>query len=157
MPTSNLSAFFVWALASEMQFYYYNQTSFETKKKLYSSEPSAGTINRHKLFLFVKASSKCFRLTNLTIVFLLSPNQWHASMSILVTLTFTLSRILITLSSNSSLLTDWGIPCITKLFRLQYWPALFILISLFIRASFNKWTWLSSLSTRLCNDETSKL
>ena len=36
--------------------------------------------------LFFNASNKCFRLTNLTISFLLLLNQWHASVSFLVTL-----------------------------------------------------------------------
>ena len=70
-------------------------------------------------------------------------------------MTFTLSRTLITISSRSLLLTDWGISCITTLFRLLYWSALFILILLFIRASSNRQTWPSSFPTRFCNDETS--
>ena len=107
------------------------------------------------IFFFFNASKECFPLTNLTNVFLLSPKRWHAFMSFLVTLTLTLSRTLITLSSKSLLLTDWGIPCITILFHLLYWSALFILISLFIRAFSNKRTWLSNLTTRFCNDETS--
>ena len=56
-----------------------------------------------RVFLFFNASSECFRLTSLTIVFLLSPSRWHASTSFLVSLMFTLSRTLITLSSKSLL------------------------------------------------------
>ena len=51
---------------------------------------------------------------------------------ILATLTFNLSRTLITLTSKSLLLTYCGIPCILILFCLVYWSALFILISLFL-------------------------
>ena len=70
-------------------------------------------------------------------------------LSFLVTLTFTLSRILVAyFSSKSLILTDWGIPFISIMFRLLHWTALFILIWLFIRVSSKRWNWLSSLPTR---------
>ena len=90
------------------------------KRFVFLSNPILVGSTDISIFLFFKASNECLRLTNLTIVFLLSPNRWHASMSFLVTLTFTLSRTLITLSSKSLLLTDWGIPCIFMLFCLWY-------------------------------------
>ena len=67
-----------------------------------------------------------------TVVLLLSPKRWHASMLFLFTLMFTWTRRLISLSSKYSLLIGWGIPFSSVLFRLLYWSALFISTSLFI-------------------------
>ena len=133
MPTQNLSAFFVWSLDSEMQFCDYNQTSFEPKQRFafLSNTILVRSTDISIIFIF-NATNHYYQLI---FDFLLLPNRWHASTSFLVSLTFTLSRKLITVSLKSLYLTEWGIPCITTLFHVLYWSELLILVSLFIRAS----------------------
>ena len=132
--------------------FYYNQTSFESKKYLYFCLTQCSWDQQTYIFFYfsmlqpIDEPQYCFSAISQPM------SHFYVFFSHCDVI---LSRTLTTFSSKYLLLTDWEIPCITILFYLLYWSALLILMSLFIRASSNRQTWLSVLPTRFCNNETS--
>ena len=120
MPKSNLSTFFIWSLGSEMQFYYYNQTSFESKKDLYSYLTQSSLDQKTAFFHFSMLQKNVLDWRTSLLFFCYHPTNGTFLCHLPMLLWRYFNKDINNLISQIFTSNGLGIPCITILFRLLY-------------------------------------